>query len=372
MASFTNSAQHSMHNTHIHEGIGEDTPLLNRTRASHTLPADHELINGEHESNETFCEFLKGSKANFLYFFIALFVPPVLAIYIFIGDEESFSNGYIISGIFGISTSLYGLNHFRLLFKLKHEVDAYTTKNELFKTERIQIKNQIDKLSSCNSILKNKRDSIHQSNLKMNNMIRDLDAMEDRLRALGKQTKGNLKGIGKRTNKARNKYYDIAVCQQKTLLSKLFQRLERRGTNEKGLDRDDYKIFCGLLPKEYQDRFERLGGFEAWCEISGNKKDYIDKEDFTKGLEIYAQMHVENSDIAFKIDKTKLNGKDDQKGKAVYDREVKILSHVRRKSFYLTKDVVWNVDDNETSPTPLDKEPGMLQKRRGIKHVVDL
>ena len=309
-----------------------------------------------------FCIWIKTDtfkKLKILYFFISIFIPFIIAIYYFIFEQHVI--GYIIAGIYAILQSLYGLNHFRLLFNLKNEIDKFENGNNAFKYQRKELNVQINRLSQGKTELKYTHKKLQESNLKMIDMIKKFEHLEKELNLINATNYNEITNISKKTNQLKSKYYDISLQQQRNILWRIFNRLEFHGENKKGITKDDYLIFRDLLPTEHRQRFDRLGGFQTLLKISDNKnKNYIDSEDFEKALDIYAQMMVENADIKFKIDRVE----------AV--RKVTIIERKERSGFYLRKQDIWRAvrklsDDNlrSKSPTPLssgDEEPVLLHQ----------
>ena len=67
------------------------------------------------------------------------------------------------------------------------------------------------------------------------------------------------------------------------------------------MTKKEFNEFSLNLPRQYQERFERMGTFEK---MSGNK-DVILLEDFAQTLDIFAEMQANDCDIDFEIRQTK-------------------------------------------------------------------
>eukprot|EP01084_Bolivina_argentea_P171793 297629_1 len=280
----------------------------------------------EVRSMNDFCLWLTTdtwSKINVIFFYISILVPFILAFYYFTMHE--YATSYVVAGIYGICASLYGMNHFRTLFNLKNEIDSYTNLNGTFRKQRLELNEDIKQLHEGTKELKTTHNHLHMSNLKMIDMIRKFESLEDQLDALNVSNNEKLTAIGDRADKLRHKYYHISLQQQRNLLWKLFDRLERKGVIKQGITKEEYKEFYNLLPKEYQDRFDRLGGFKGLltaCGTSSNNQS-IDVKHFESALSVYAKMHVDNADVVFKLD--------------AKTRKVTILSETRQSGLYFSK-----------------------------------
>ena len=113
----------------------------------------------------------------------------------------------------------------------------------------------------------------------------------------------------------------------------------------------------------------RLGGFEYLLGlVPNNREAFIGQDTFAQVLDVWAQMHVENCDIRFKIVRK-------ESSHDVVEREVEIMGRTECKGYYLTKEDVWTAaagdrasdSGGSVSPNPLSQEPE-LNKKRGINH----
>eukprot|EP00483_Globobulimina_turgida_P009641 UN09660 len=212
----------------------------------------------------------------------------------------------------------------------------------------------------------------------MVDMIKKFDNLEDQLDALNMSNNEKVTEIGHKADKLRGKYYDISLQQQRNILWKIFERLEITGITKRGLTKEDYETFYELVPKQYQERFDRLGGFPALLQMSSKPhKNYVDAKDFERALKIYAKMHVENVDLVFKFDPLVLQGKTQLKKGPSYLRGVTIIDEKKRKGFYLSKDAIWTgarkQDEAEgklsRSASPVHTEP-TFGRQKCINHQV--
>ena len=276
----------------------------------------------------------------FTYFFVSLFIPPIVALLysILVSYDDII---YIIAGIYGILFNIYAFNHFRLLFNLKREVEHFTKLNVRFKSEREQIDGEINKLSKGREALEETHQHLHTNNLQMVDMIRKFEVLEEQLSTINVTSVAKISDISVKATKLKSKYYDISLQQQRNILWRIFDRLEKG--NEKGISKQDFDEFYSLLPSEHQKRFDRVGGFEALLKISDTpSKDFVDSQDFEKALDVYAQMHVENCDIKFRINRIKSKGTEihHHRGQLKFIRSVTIIEKKRTKDL-LNKQDVW-------------------------------
>mmetsp|Transcript_45692 Transcript_45692/g.73132 ORF Transcript_45692/g.73132 Transcript_45692/m.73132 type:complete len:388 (+) Transcript_45692:32-1195(+) len=330
-----------------------------------------------------FCEYLSTdtcSKLSFIYFFVSIFVPFIIAFYYFALDE--YRDAYIVSGIFGFATCVYASNHFRTLFALKNEIDNYSTYNDVLQSERKKFNQEISVLKKGRMKLGQTHNQLQMNNLKLCDMIQKFEAIEQQLNSINATNYEELSQVGDKAKHLKGKYYDISIQQQRNILFKIFDRLQLRSEHKKGLTRDDYDLFYSLLPTEHKERFERLGGFDALLKMSESQdKGYVDSDDFAQALDVYATMQVENCDITFKIDRvpsgaaTEEAGDGQTQGQRVpkYMKKVTILTKKKRKGFYLTKEDIWNAvqrgeshksKSRSPSPSPLAHEPVLGRQHR--------
>ena len=251
------------------------------------------------------CQYIR--KIRCTSFVVSLFIPPLFAA--LFGSYSSII--YIIAGLYGIIFNIYACNNFRLLFNLKKEVDYHSRLNDEFKMERQEIDLAIKQLSIANNSLDETHQSLAINNLKMVDIIGRFHKLEQELTSINGQSQEQLSSLITKACDTKTKFYDILLHQQRQILWKIFDRLE--ASNDKGITKQDYETFYQLLPKEYQDRFDRLGGFQTILKVCATKsnidcdENYIDAQDFVHVLDVYAQMHVENVDITFKIEKKRSN-----------------------------------------------------------------
>eukprot|EP01084_Bolivina_argentea_P184615 318400_1 len=284
------------------------------------------------------------SKLNIIFFLISILVPFIIGFCYFILHESS--SAYIISGLWGISFSLYAMKRFRKLISLKAKVDTYNGLNSKFRNERNELNHQLKFLKQGVDGLQTTHDRLHLSNLKMVDMIKQFQTLEDEMNTLNIKNNQQITKIGQTADKLRSKYYDISLQQQRGILWKLFDRME--GRNKKGITENDFKQFYKLVPKEYKDRFDRLGGYPEMLKMSSRShKNYIDARDFGRALSVYARMHVENVDLVFKLDDIKeqneLSEMDEIQEQPMLLRgsNFTILEKRECDGFYLSKDALW-------------------------------
>eukprot|EP01083_Nonionella_stella_P014776 41398_1 len=262
----------------------------------------------EVKSMKHFCQWLKKdpwTKLNAIYFVISLIIPFIFAFCYFELNEQS--TAYIFAGIYGMGTALYGMNHFRLLMSLRGEVDGVQENNKWFREQHNAINIEVNKLEECIPKLKATQHNLQESNAKFLDQIQKFGTLQKAMKDCDKKNLKELTQLGEKTNSMNEKYSRALLTQQKTILTRAFEHVERKRIDTIGFTKEEYDIFVDLLPVEYQTRFKRMGGFERlleFCDAGDN--EYIDDRKFRKALVVYAEMYVKNKDIEFKI--TRQNG----------------------------------------------------------------
>jgi len=96
------------------------------------------------------------------------------------------------------------------------------------------------------------------------------------------------------------------------------------------INEETYAGFYDMVPIEYQTRLDRLGGFDYLLQlVPENPHRYIDVDTFGTALDVWAQMHVENCDIQFKVIK-KVSGNNQ------VQQSVEILSRTKTFGYYVS------------------------------------
>eukprot|EP01083_Nonionella_stella_P193168 713716_1 len=234
------------------------------------------------------------SKLPFLYFCISIIIIILLSIWHFMDSDTPF----IIAGIFGILTSVYALNHFRILIHLKIEIDKFHKLNRHFSSENALLSHQVYKLSSeCNE-LQDTHNKLAVINLKTKENNQKFHALQKSLRAVNYDNIKGINSIRNKVTKISSDWNDKVLQRERDVLYKIFERFEHlHGNESEGLSREHFDEFLTMIPSAYKLRFDRLGTFEKLA----RGKCYIDFKDFGACLDVFATMHVENIDIEFEI-----------------------------------------------------------------------
>eukprot|EP00485_Elphidium_margaritaceum_P012535 CAMPEP_0202690238 /NCGR_PEP_ID=MMETSP1385-20130828/5281_1 /ASSEMBLY_ACC=CAM_ASM_000861 /TAXON_ID=933848 /ORGANISM="Elphidium margaritaceum" /LENGTH=376 /DNA_ID=CAMNT_0049345475 /DNA_START=28 /DNA_END=1158 /DNA_ORIENTATION=- len=354
----------------VQERSYHDDPRSLQAQDEFEVVRPHKRLNEITDCGE-FCEWLKTDtfkKIRFLYFFISIFVAPILALWYYISEEPA--HAYVLIGIYALITTAYAMNHFRFLFSLKEQIDRYESKNLQFSEERVKLEQSIEELGSGRRQLSDEHHNLQQANLQMLDMLQKFRFLEKELNNMNAYNYNELNNLNSKSQHIRTKYQNTCLQQQRNILWRIFNRLQRSGRSE-GISRDEYNAFERLLPDEHRMRFQRLGGFNGLLSMSGSPDtEYVDADDFTQALDVYATMMVENVDITFRIDRVSVpQQQNTHDAQPKYARKVTILEKKPCQTFYFTKEDVWNAvddddDDDEQSPTPMATEPLLRQQRR--------
>merc|ERR1712176_1569942 len=98
---------------------------------------------------------------------------------------------------------------------------------------------------------------LEESNLRMIDNIRRFKELEHQLKVLGVHSIDMLEGVRSKANKLGRKYKEVQLQTQRTMLWKVFERLQ----NER-IDRESYAMFYSMVPNELKQRLDRKGGLD--------------------------------------------------------------------------------------------------------------
>ena len=141
------------------------------------------------------------SRWQFLWFFISIFIPPLIAFYAFAFHQMEIA--YVIAGVFGLTATLYGANHFRILFALRQQVRRLHAHNCDFRDQHNALNTQVSELEHCGFTLQDTQGKLKQSNLKMIDTIRRFEDLEHQMQILGVSTIDKLDDVRTHANKLR-------------------------------------------------------------------------------------------------------------------------------------------------------------------------
>eukprot|EP00485_Elphidium_margaritaceum_P023101 CAMPEP_0202711592 /NCGR_PEP_ID=MMETSP1385-20130828/23347_1 /ASSEMBLY_ACC=CAM_ASM_000861 /TAXON_ID=933848 /ORGANISM="Elphidium margaritaceum" /LENGTH=381 /DNA_ID=CAMNT_0049371345 /DNA_START=74 /DNA_END=1219 /DNA_ORIENTATION=- len=345
-------------------------PLLPK-KATPQNSQDYGASNQE-DQQQSFCEWLRTDtlhKLRYSYFMVAVFIPPIVAILYYVFDESKLI--YVIIGIYGCLTSLYAMNHFRLLIGLRNNIDNLQALNSTFKYERTAINVSVHELQKGRYLLQDTQQKLHENNVRMMETLQSFEALQHQMRTLNVANVEQISEIGQKSQTLREKLYGNTFFQHRQILWGIFDRIERLG-NVKGITRQEYNEFERLLPEQHRGRFQRTGGFDGLLRMSGSQgRDYIDADDFTQALDVYATMMVEDCDITFKIESVKsapkVDGDANEPEPELVRRRVTILRKVKTqfasddimRSLPLHLDQLGGIQEDQMSASPSLSPMGM-------------
>jgi len=126
--------------------------------------------------------------------------------------------------------------------------------------------------------------------------------LRDQMETFGKDNAEQLIKLSHKTEKIGGQWRDQLLKRERSLLHKIYDQYERKGSCKTGMTEKDFQGFAQTLPTGYWDRFQRLGTFNH---MSSDGK-VIDFDDFRCALDLFAEMETDDVDIHFEIQKTPL------------------------------------------------------------------
>jgi len=219
-----------------------------------------------------------------LLFFLLSFCLILVWLIIFLTSR---TEGYVISGIAGSITGIYGFYHFRLLMALKEQVERFTKLNQNFKNENSAVVQEVNKLQNAATQLRTTEDALHQSTEKQKENLHQLNQLNNNLANV---STNNSEALSKIQNMSKNmvtKWKDQLLTHERDMLSKVFDQFEFKD-NSAGLNEQEFNEFLSTLPVRYQGRFRKMGDFKRLAGDDG----ILDFDEFKTILDKMAEQEA--------------------------------------------------------------------------------
>jgi len=178
------------------------------------------------------------------------------------------NSGYVIAGIAGCITGIFGFYQFRLLMVLKEQVETLTKLNANFKRENSAIIKEVHNLESASIQLRSTQDRLRQSTEKQKENIENLTELNKNLSTMGGSNSESMTRIQDMSKKMVSKWKEELYKHERQLLVTVYERHEFKD-NEEGLQEDEYKEFLEALPADYKARFQEKGSFKELADSNG-------------------------------------------------------------------------------------------------------
>jgi len=199
------------------------------------------------------------------------------------------NSGYVIAGIAGCITGLFGFYQFRLLMALKEQVETLTKLNVNFKSENSAIIKEVHNLESASIQLRSTEDRLRQSTQKQKENINNLNELNKNLGTMGGSNMESMARIQDMSKKMVSKWKEELLKHERQLLVIVYERHEFKD-NEAGLQEDEYKEFLAALPEDYQQRFQVKGTFKELADSNG--VIHYDKfKEFLDQMSVHGDQH---------------------------------------------------------------------------------
>jgi len=223
-------------------------------------------------------------------FFLTTFCLVLVWIIIFFASGGS--EGYIVAGIVGCLSALFGFYHFRLLMGLQENIEKLSQLNHDLKRENIIVNREVNKLQEAETQLKTTENVLHQSLIKQKETLHNLTKLTQNLSVIG--AKNNNDGINKIQNMSKvavSKWKEQLLSHERQFLTTLFEKFEFK--NDDGLEEDEFNKFLEIMPVKCQVRFRKMGNFK---QLAGDDKK-IDFDEFKIILDKMANQEINDENF---------------------------------------------------------------------------
>jgi len=200
---------------------------------------------------------------------------------------------FIITGGIAMFMSIYALNKFRILIGLKKQINKYRELNLLFKKDNIKLQKEIERCSRAHKELRKTKKRISRANAKHKANLRAFEQIQVDMKIAGTKQVQGMTQIHKKAVDMKQSWRDELLSNERALLTSAYERFESAGDRTDGVTYEEFKELYRFLPKRYSKRFARMGTFTTFAQGG----TVIDFEKFTKAIDIYAQMDVDNVDL---------------------------------------------------------------------------
>jgi len=220
-----------------------------------------------------------------LVFFLITFVLVLLWLIIYLASGNG---GYVIAGVAGCITALFGWHQFRLLMALKEQVEVTAKLNSQFKNENMAVLKEVNSLQNATSQLTTTEGTLRQSTEKQKANLHNLNQLNENLSQMGGANNDAFKKIHEMSKSVVSKWKDQLQIHERDMLISVYEQHEMKD-NQSGLQEDEYNQFLAALPTKYQERLKKLGTFK---QLAGND-NVLDYEEFKGYLDKMAAQEVE-------------------------------------------------------------------------------
>jgi len=197
------------------------------------------------------------------------------------------TGGYVMAGIAGSVTGIYGFYHFRLLIALREQVEKFIKLNDNFKQENSAVVQEVNKLQNASTQLRSTEDALRQSTEKQKENLHVLNELNNNLSNVSSNNSEALSKIQALSKNMVIKWKDQLLSHERDMISKVFDQFEFKD-NSSGLNEQEFGEFLSTLPVRYQARFRKMGDFKKLAGDDG----ILDFDEFKTVLDKMAEQEA--------------------------------------------------------------------------------
>jgi len=192
--------------------------------------------------------------------------------------------GDILSGLSGFAFALYAANYFRIVIRLKEQLDKFARFNQTFKYETKDLQLMVSKLGNAVEQLAGISTQLHEIQGSYEANVGKFRALDQKLRQLGDDSVAGMGKLKKMSQYVCDALQRELLQHEREILNKCEESVEFKDKSE-GLSQEEYDRFIAVLPEQYRQRFKALGSFQ---EVSGNDNT-LDVDEFSKLCDRFAE-----------------------------------------------------------------------------------
>lgn len=191
---------------------------------------------------------------------------------------------FVVAGIAGFISNLYGFFHFRTLMSLKAAVDKYSKNNLKFAAENQSLNVEVNRFSQAKTELSETQKRIRESVKRQEVSLVKFRQLNNNLKATGGKNLDLIKDLHEMSLKMERQWKEQLIKKERKILNVCFERFGWVGGND-GLSRQQFTEFKMTLPMEYQLRITKAGD---WQSIAGDD-GILQLDEFTEFLDKFAE-----------------------------------------------------------------------------------
>eukprot|EP01084_Bolivina_argentea_P173076 299764_1 len=169
---------------------------------------------------------------------------------------------YLIAGVAGIVSNLYGFCHFRRVISLNKQNTKFSKLNDKLAHENEGLKAEVNRFTDNKNDLKDTSKTIQKEINKQNENLEKFEQLNKNLEATGKQNLELLGDLKTVSSKMEEQLQSELHKKDRKILIECFERFEWDDDNDL-ITQDKFKQFKATLPIEYQQRFVEINDWKT-------------------------------------------------------------------------------------------------------------